>query len=398
MTMFARSMALLTVGLGLALMAASTYAATAAKRDTEPVAGMTATPEASAASLAAGSDSYPWLPFLAGGHSDSAIPELAAGGGSPRGERTTSALTPTPTPTVELHYAAPLRARGVGQSAARGESLSPGPRVWNVASVRPSASGGSPLVLLAGLDLPPDQLAAMQRVSLVSGIPWQIFAGIAKVESDFGRNMSTSWAGAIGYGQFMPVQWQIYGNGGDPYDYNDVLPAMARYLLVAGVLQDVPGAVFAYNHSWDYVALVLGVAASYGYPDGDPLAAAGGGLIWPAIGPISTSYGPNHQALDIDQTARPGAPVLAAHDGVVYFAGGDACCSYGYYVIVVGPSGVSTLYAHFESIDVQAGQTVRQGQTLGVVGCTGLCTGTHVHFEVFEDSIRQDPLAYLPDR
>ena len=401
MTTFARSMALLTVGLGLALMAASTYAATAAKRDRGPVAGMTATPEASAASLAAGFDSYSWLPLLAGGSSDSAIPELAGIGGSEgRYVLATPALTPTPPPTVELHYAAPLRARGVGQSAARGESLSPGPRVWNVASVPPSARSGSPspLLLLAGLDLPPDQLAAMQRVSLVSGIPWQIFAGIAKVESDFGRNMSTSWAGAIGYGQFMPAQWQIYGNGGDPYDYNDVLPAMARYLLVAGVLQDVPGAIFAYNHSWDYVALVLGVAASYGYPDGDPLAPASGGLIWPATGPISTYFGPNHQAIDIDQTARPGAPVLAAHDGVVYFAGGDPCCSYGYYVIVVGPTGVSTLYAHFESIDVRAGQTVRQGQTLGVVGCTGLCTGTHVHFEVFEDSIRQDPLAYLPDR
>ena len=393
-------MALLTVALGLVLMAASTYAATAAKRDTQPAAG-TPTLEASAESLGAGIDGLPLLALLAGGSSESAIPELAGGGHSKRkyiGSPTPPALTPTPPPTVELHYAAPLRARGVGQNAAGGANLSPEPRVWNVTSVRPSASSSSTLVLLAGLDLPPDQLAAMQRVSLMSGIPWQIFAGIAKVESDFGRNMSTSWAGAIGYGQFMPAQWQIYGNGGDPYDYNDVLPAMARYLLVAGVLQDVPGAIYAYNHSWDYVALVLGVAASYGYPDANPLAPQSSGLIWPAIGPISTYFGPNHQAIDIDQTARPGAPMLAAHDGVVYFAGGDPCCSYGYYVVVVGPAGVSTLYAHFESIDVRAGQTVRQGQPLGAAGCTGLCTGTHLHFEVFEDSIRQDPLAYLPAR
>src|SRR4030042_374678 len=53
-------------------------------------------------------------------------------------------------------------------------------------------------------DIPPDQLEVMQQVSFQTGIPWQIFAGIAKIESDFGRNMATSSAGAIGPGPVMP--------------------------------------------------------------------------------------------------------------------------------------------------------------------------------------------------
>jgi murein DD-endopeptidase MepM/ murein hydrolase activator NlpD len=243
-----------------------------------------------------------------------------------------------------------------------------------------------------GLDVPPDQLAVMQQVSLVTGIPWQVLAAIAKVESDFGRNMATSSAGAIGYGQFLPEMWAVYGNGGDPYDYRDAIPAMARYLLDHDVLTDLPGALYSYNHSWAYVALVLSYATAFGYePDG-----AAGGMIWPAHGPISSYFEPSHPAIDIDQTMRPGAPVVAAHDGVVLFAGGDPCCGYGYYVILVAPSGVSTLYAHFNTILVNNGDAVRQGQPLGIVGCTGRCTGTHVHFEVIVDGTRRNPLDYLP--
>jgi murein DD-endopeptidase MepM/ murein hydrolase activator NlpD len=140
------------------------------------------------------------------------------------------------------------------------------------------------------------------------------------------------------------------------------------------------------------VALVLSYATAFGY-DEHP---ASDGMIWPVHGPISTFFQPTHPAIDIDQTMRPGAPVIAAHDGVVLFAGGDPCCGYGYYVIVVAPSGISTLYAHFSTILVANGDTVRQGQPLGIVGCTGRCTGTHLHFEVIVDGTRRNPLDYLP--
>ncbi len=119
-----------------------------------------------------------------------------------------------------------------------------------------SGQGGLPAV-------PPDQLAVMREVEAASGVPWELLAAIASVESGFGRNMATSSAGAIGYGQFLPASWAAYGAGGDPYDYRDALPAMARYLFDHGVATNVPAAVYAYNHSWQYVTLVLRRAAAY---------------------------------------------------------------------------------------------------------------------------------------
>jgi cell wall-associated NlpC family hydrolase len=149
-------------------------------------------------------------------------------------------------------------------------------------------------------EIPPDQLEVMQQVSLQTGIPWQIFAAIAKVESDFGRNMATSSAGAIGYGQFMPATWAAYGTDGngdgiaDPYDFRDVIPAMARYLLANGAPADMPNALYAYNHSWAYVDHVLAYAAAYGYVDPASIPARavalarsriGAPYVWGAAGP-----------------------------------------------------------------------------------------------------------------
>ncbi len=114
-------------------------------------------------------------------------------------------------------------------------------------------------------DIPADQIEAMRQESLRTSIPWQVFAAIAKVESEFGRNMATSSAGAVGYGQFLPDTWAAYGNGGDPYDFRDVIPAMGRLLLANGAPADLPRAIYAYNHLWSYVDKVLAYAAGYGY-------------------------------------------------------------------------------------------------------------------------------------
>jgi len=114
-------------------------------------------------------------------------------------------------------------------------------------------------------EIPANQLAVMQQAAGICGLPWQILAAVAKVESDFGRNMATSSAGAIGYGQFLPSTWATYGNGGNPYDYHDALPAMARYLCASGAPGDLREALFAYNHAQWYVDQVLGIAIRYGY-------------------------------------------------------------------------------------------------------------------------------------
>src|SRR5205807_7192073 len=101
-----------------------------------------------------------------------------------------------------------------------------------------------------------DHLATMERAARESGcgVPWQLLAAIARVESNFGRNMATSSAGALGYGQFLPSSWQAFGGSdGNAYDYRDALPAIALYLCQAGLARDPRAALFAYNHADWYV-------------------------------------------------------------------------------------------------------------------------------------------------
>jgi murein DD-endopeptidase MepM/ murein hydrolase activator NlpD len=119
--------------------------------------------------------------------------------------------------------------------------------------------------------------------------------------------------------------------------------------------------------------------------------------MWPAGGPISSYYGPNHPlGIDIDLFNNAGAPISAAMGGVVTFAGGNACCSYGYYVVIDHGNGYQTLYAHLSSVGVSVGEVVGQGQYIGNGGSTGYSTGDHLHFEVTLNGSRVNPLNYLP--
>jgi murein DD-endopeptidase MepM/ murein hydrolase activator NlpD len=140
-----------------------------------------------------------------------------------------------------------------------------------------------------------------------------------------------------------------------------------------------------------------------GDSSGAPSAPAGApftpsvGLIWPVTGPISSYMGPSHPVgIDIDLYNNPNAAIAAATSGVVTLAGGDPCCSHGLHVVVVSPGGIETLYAHLSSINVVQGQQVSRGTVLGYGGCTGYCTGNHLHFEVIDNGVRVDPLTYLP--
>jgi murein DD-endopeptidase MepM/ murein hydrolase activator NlpD len=60
--------------------------------------------------------------------------------------------------------------------------------------------------------------------------------------------------------------------------------------------------------------------------------------------------------------------------------------------------GLETLYGHLGSIDVQTGQAVTAASTLGTVGCTGLCDGVHLHFEVHLYGRKSDPALWLPEQ
>jgi murein DD-endopeptidase MepM/ murein hydrolase activator NlpD len=121
------------------------------------------------------------------------------------------------------------------------------------------------------------------------------------------------------------------------------------------------------------------------------------GFIWPVWGPISSYFGPSHPlGIDIDLFEDPNAPIAAAKKGIVTFAGGNSCCSYGLYVVVDHGDGTQTLYAHLSQIAVVQGQQVAQGQLLGFGGRTGYATGNHLHFEIHVGENVVDPLIFLP--
>src|SRR6266404_2618466 len=144
-------------------------------------------------------------------------------------------------------------------------------------TLTPNAAGS--LVVPAELYTPPASTAQLsytqllglwQRAGSTYGIPWQVLAAINKVESNFGRNMGPSSAGAIGWMQFMPdtwLRWGVDANGdgvADPWNPEDAIYSAARYLAAAGGTSDIYRGVFAYNHADWYVREVLGLAGIYG--------------------------------------------------------------------------------------------------------------------------------------
>ena len=117
-------------------------------------------------------------------------------------------------------------------------------------------------------------------------------------------------------------------------------------------------------------------------------------LDWPAAGTITSPFGQDglrwHPGLDIGILRS--LDVRAAAAGVVtqvgYVPGYDG---YGNLVIVQLRAGYSALYAHLSQPLAHVGQLVRQGELIGVAGCTGWCTGTHLHFELRYRNVAVDP-------
>lgn len=106
------------------------------------------------------------------------------------------------------------------------------------------------------------------------GIPWQLIESVHQVESGkSGSTTTTSYAGAQGPMQFMPGTWRAYkidGNGDGTADINNVVDAIytgANYLAKSGADEGrIDDALFNYNHSRSYVALVKGIAIEIGLP------------------------------------------------------------------------------------------------------------------------------------
>jgi murein DD-endopeptidase MepM/ murein hydrolase activator NlpD len=146
------------------------------------------------------------------------------------------------------------------------------------------------------------------------------------------------------------------------------------------------------------LVVVLGslalVPSAYGWTDsGRQLS-----LEWPAEGRLNSPFGWDggrpHSGLDIGVLSS--LDVHAAEDGVVtrvgWVSGYDG---YGMIVEVRLNERYSTLYAHLSRASVRVGQLVRAGESVGLAGCTGWCTGTHLHFELRDRDRPIDPMPLI---
>ena len=199
--------------------------------------------------------------------------------------------------------------------------------------------------------IPPFLLPIYQACGTQYGIPWEVLASINRIETAFGTNLNVSTAGALGWMQFMPSTWEMYGVDAnddgrkDPYNPVDAICAAARYLKAAGGEQDLYQAIFAYNHADWYVDEVLLYAKQYGNlperphrlahrPDrGRPLPgrrqvplrrrhlrAGRGPRATPTKGASGNaadviSDSPTRRGINI--YSKDGAPVVAVNDGVI---------------------------------------------------------------------------------
>lgn len=284
---------------------------------------------------------------------------VAAGEGAAR-ERAAAPAPPTSSPAVPL---VPVPAAPFEAPAAPAPVRSGGTAA---APLAPAVAGSSPQQVIASLEtggIPRAALTAYERTQQLLGaaapschLPWQLVAAIGRVESDhgrFGRSVLRAdgravpgilgprldgsggfarvadtdggrWDGdrvvdrAVGPMQFLPGTWRLAGVDADrdgtvdPQDIDDAAAAAGRYLCAGGVdladADQLRAAVYRYNHSWEYVDLVLGVARAYGagqwavVPDGQPAATSAG-----------ASSSQSRAATPAPATSRAGTPRASAN-------------------------------------------------------------------------------------
>jgi hypothetical protein len=187
-----------------------------------------------------------------------------------------------------------------------------------------------PSFFINSFSIPPFLLPIYQAAGAAYGIPWQVLAAINEVETDYGRDLNISSAGAEGWMQFLPSEWGQYGvdvnDDGfeDPYNPADAIFAAARYLKAAGGSSNIRAAVFSYNHSQAYVNSVMLRARLLGGTPPELLGAITG--LTEGRFPV---YAASHYSDGFPATegpspktvpgttiySQPGAPVIAVQDG-----------------------------------------------------------------------------------
>ncbi len=186
----------------------------------------------------------------------------------------------------------------------------------------------------------------------------------------------------------------VYSLTAHPYDEDAAIDRGAVAQLPAAEPLPTPVAIDPDATPLPAPPGVGGVATATGPSSrGAAPAPASGRLAWPVPGGSYSQYfHAGHLAVDI--AAPYGSQVVAAQSGVVVSAGWRNNGG-GNVISIDHGNGMVTVYNHLAEIWVSGGQYVAAGQGIGAVGCTGMCTGPHVHFEVIVNGIIDNPQRYF---
>ncbi len=240
-----------------------------------------------------------------------------------------------------------------------------------------AAAVGVPNFFIDKFRIPPFLLPIYQAAGIQYGVRWEVLAAINEIETDYGRNLNVSTAGAVGWMQFLPSTWKRWGvdanNDGkkDPYNPVDAIFGAARYLKAAGATTDVRKAVFAYNHADWYVDSVLLRARLIGGLPADFIGSLTGLTQghFPVHAKATYADDLNERAAtrrvakghnaaipvdsvearrSIDIFAKAGSPVIAVQDGKI--AGIGTSKSLGNYVKLQDVYGNTYTYGHLKKL------------------------------------------------
>lgn len=213
----------------------------------------------------------------------------------------------------------------------------------------------------------------LTTVTLTEPIPFE-----TEFVDDYDHYIGTESVATEGEDGVKSVTYElVYDTNGDYIGRNVIAQAVikeARNRVILVGAAEIPDAVPTGTFMWP-CEQPKGVSSYYGWRD---------------------LYGKPDFHLGIDIPDTKGSKIWAADGGTVIFAGRTS--SYGYNVHVMHTNGYSTLYAHLDSILVEAGDNVYIGQQIGTMGSTGVAYGTHLHFEVRINNKTVDPMKYLPEK
>jgi soluble lytic murein transglycosylase-like protein len=263
----------------------------------------------------------------------------------PRRARTKRAPKPSSTALRSVPESGPEAAAGTGPDSALLDAIGGEP-------------ADVPSFFIDSLRVPLFLLPIYQAAGIQYGVRWEILAAINEIETDYGRNLAVSSAGARGWMQFMPATWKSHGvdanrdGRADPYNPVDAIFAAGRYLEAAGAQTDLRKALFAYNHAGWYVESVLRRAQLLAALPAD-LVSALSGLAQgrpPVLGEaIRLPAAAKTRTPTLDLRVRKDAAAVAVTDGEVVRIGRSA--RLGRFVQLRDVFGNTYTYGHLRRVE-----------------------------------------------